>query len=306
MIPGGGDPDQSGSEQPDGTTEGPEPHDDDVEADGRGEEQGSATPSHQPIWPVKPQRGDTSSLGTHAERLYSDEIRLKARAEWELGLKNPTQIARELGIKGRTTLYSWATSDQWLPRGSTQAAIRDTIDSQVISSAAAEMRARAADPQTEADVKLREQMDLLGLDSAELAPDGQQIVREYSLAVTEVLRAHQTQAETACDIGGNLIAMYHAATTQLRGHFERTPGAKRDGILKRMEMIAKTGSQFAVLVRALAIAHQMQRDAFQVSKGATPAPNPGKGAMPPDEQPPAPGSYEEVLLEAERRGALNS
>lgn len=235
---------------------------------------------------------------------YTEEQKAQARAEWVLGLKNPAQIARELGIKGRTTIYSWASEGSWPPRGSAQAAIREQIDSEVIRQAADDLRSRARSSETPDDERLAQMMADLALDADETAPEGQQIVREYALAVTEVLRKHQQQAAEACDIGDNLLAMYHACVTTLRGHFERMPGSKREGTMKRMEMVAKTAGQYATLVRALQIAQRMQRDAMAIEGRGEGDKVPAPGDTPPAGAAPQPGSYEEVLLEADRRGEL--
>jgi hypothetical protein len=236
-------------------------------------------------------------------REYSQEQRDKARAEWVLGVKTPAQIAEELGIRARTTLYAWADEEGWPARGSARVPVAQEINAALIRETANDLRARARAAETSEDEELAARLGALGLDAEAEQPADQQLVQEYALAVTEVIRAHQRQAQQAVQIGENLLWMYGAATTKMRQAFERMPADKKAGVLARMDLISKSASQFATLVRALQVAHKMQRDAFDLQPGAAPpAGGPSKADTPQGDGPAMPGSYEEVLREMEARG----
>jgi AcrR family transcriptional regulator len=306
--PGGEGHNQSGDSWSDGTTDelnGVSPPSTPETGVKTGE---TATASHSsseaPIWKaaVASARGGRGRFGKPDEPpLYSPETHQQVRAEWELGLKSVAQIAKEYGVP-RTTIYHWAREENWKPRGDVQAHIRDQIDSEVIRQTAQELRDRARSEDDPEAARLAEQLAELGLDTDEATPEGDQVVREYALAVTEVLRKHAQQAQDASDIGDELLAMFKVSAKRLREHFDRTPGTKREGTLARMDMIAKTAGQFATLVRALQIAHKMQREALSIERAQRPG-QPGDDA-PAGGDPPQPASYEEVLLEAQRRGQM--
>lgn len=264
-----------------------------------------ATPSDQSpgtIWGAATGRA-RSNANLVTERTYTVEQRARAKAEWLLGAKNPGQIAEELGIKSRGTIYAWADEEGWPARGSARPSITQAINESLIRETANDLRSRAAAAETAEDAELAARLSSLGLDADEQEPADQQLVQEYALAVTEVIRSHQRQSRTVVDIGDNLIAMYHAATQKMRQAFDRMPADKKAGVLARAELISKTAGQFATLVRALQVAHKMQRDAHDLQPGAAPpGDTPSKGDAPSSDGPAMPGSYEEVLREMEKRG----
>jgi AcrR family transcriptional regulator len=231
---------------------------------------------------------------------HSPETKATARAEWTLGVKSIPQIARELGLS-RTTVYQWAKDEEWPPRGQAQHAIRDAIDQQVIRSTAADLRSAAREDTGDAEW-LQEQLAALGIEGGDEAPEGEVIVREYALAVAEVLRRHAEMANDALDIGRELLAMFGVTSKRLKAHFDRTPQSAKDATLKRMELVSKTAGQYATLVRSLQIAHRMQREALGIDQQGR-----GSGRAQDDDAPGAQpgtqsGSYEEVVAEASRRG----
>jgi hypothetical protein len=224
--------------------------------------------------------------------------------EWQAGLKSLTQLSVDMGVP-RTTISTWARENQWGDRRSAmQARLKEAIDSTVVSAAAKAFRAeQGLDPlpPTSSGDQLRAELEAIAADAQdEDAPAAQSelVMQDYSASVAQVVSIHTRMASTSREVGEGLMERYKAGVKALaRKH------ATKGKEIEFMKMLGSIATSYATLSRAIKLAIETEREAMGIDRtppGDTP---PGDGPLAGGNAPVTqPGSYEDIVRQAEARG----
>lgn len=222
---------------------------------------------------------------------YPEEVIKAVEIEWTAGVKTVSEIAKEYGMQ-RATIYAWSMAKGWPKRADLQAQARQAINSKLMHDAVKEFRANAPE-------EVRNYLETLSaseqgtpkaaLDAAKSAA----ILEDYAAVIARIIEAHRGLANDVVTVGSQLISMYKDGLEELRKQYKGDPGA-----------LMKASSTFIVsyrgLVGSLQSAIDLQRQAFSMdaTTGGAGDPNVPQGG----DAPTQPGSYEDIVREAEARG----
>lgn len=223
--------------------------------------------------------------------------------EWMAGLKSLTQIGIDHNVP-RTTVYHWAKTEGWGDRRSAMHAnLKHSIDSAVVSQAAAAFRAeQGLDPlaPSSSGVQLRKELEAIAADAEdEDAPAAQSelVMQDYSASVAQVVAVHTRMAATSREVGEGLMERYKAGLKVLaRKH------AVKGKELEFMKMLGSISTSYATLSRAIKLAIETEREAMGIDRAPTGDAPPGDSPLAGNAPQTQPGSYEDIVRAAEARG----
>lgn len=230
---------------------------------------------------------------------YPVEVLRAVEMEWTAGIKTVTEVSREYGIP-RQTIYAWSATHRWPDRKSVQEAARSAINSRLVENAVLAYRRTApAEVRDYIDAQLRAANGnpTVALDAAKKVA----LIEDYAVVVAEIVQNHRELASDTLTLGKELLAIQKEGLAALKAKHATEP----DALAKAAK---EFNTQFAGLVRSLTQAVTMQREAFGMdgSTGSPDVPGEGQGeaqgagtALPVGVQP---GTYEDIVAEAERRG----
>lgn len=203
------------------------------------------------------------------------EIRAAVEAEWRAGIRPVSSIACDLGVS-RELVYRWARQYSWPARRNAMQAARERIDAALIERAVAQVR-RSAGVTGSADG------EAVG-DAAACEARSDVAFETYATVVAEVVERQRQTATQVVELGATLLELQRAAI----GH-EKARGATGHGHGLR-ELQSLVGG-YSSLVRGLAVAVALQRRSFGLDTDDDSVQTRFQ-----------PGSYDDIVREAESRG----
>lgn len=213
---------------------------------------------------------------------YPAEVVAVIEAEWRAGLTPVSRMSKDSGIP-TSTIYAWSVEKQWGERAKARAMAREAIDSAVIQRAVDAFREAnpgAQVPETEAGEPL----------SSDARTE--MVLADYALVVAEVVEAQRTQATDVVKIGTDLIAMYRTSVEVLAKKYAHDE-------LGQIKLVQAFITTYATLIRSVAGAQELQRAAYGLNAPGDGQGNASQGGEVTSWQP---GTYDDVVREAEARG----
>jgi hypothetical protein len=206
---------------------------------------------------------------------FPPEIRAAVEAEWRAGIRPVSSIASDLGVS-RELVYRWANQYGWPARRNAMQAARERIDAALINRAVAEFRRSAGDSR---GVETGSSNDAAASNArSDVA------FETYAVVVAEVVERQRRSATQAVNLGAALLEIQQAAI----GHEKARETAGAAPALRELQTLI---SGYSSLIRGLAAAIALQRRSFGLDTD-------DEGAQTPFQ----PGSYDEIVREAEARG----